>query len=341
MGVCLPVSSAVLLVLLSFMIPGSARAAPGIEVFNEMFPANSLDTSTWTVTSGSPLVDASAELPPSAPYALHLRGPGATITSRSIDLSRYSSGAIVVSWEAGGMFDPPELSDTVTFTGNLTSGIRPLGVLAGNGTATHAFQELTFPLPTDAFHAAFSLAIQNVGNANGNDHWFLDNIRVVAEPVGDLISWIPLGFGALGGTVTIFAVYAMRYRTIIEEIFLINRAGVLIRHATRRLRPDFDHDVMGGMLTAVQAFVQDSFRAKGELNEITYGRMRILIEGGEHLLLAAVLSRGFPGLIRRRMRNALDAIETEYANVLVGWDGDVHKFQDADSFLEELFVGAS
>jgi len=339
MGVGPPISLAALLILMSVAIPGSARAAPGIEVFSETFRGPSLDPSTWTIVSGSPVVDMSAELPPSPPYALHLEGPGVSLVSRPIDLSRYSRGVIVVSWERGGFFNPPDSGDDMTLSANLIGGVQALGGIAG-GDATHAFQNLTIPLPADAFHAGFSIAIWNVG-FTGNDHLFLDDIRVVAEPIADIAPWIPVGFAALGVGVTGFAVYAMRYRTVIEEIFLINRGGLLIRHATRRLRPDFDKDVMGGMLTAVQAFVKDSFRAKGELNEITYGQMRILIEGGEHLLLAAVLSRGFPGLIRRRMRAALDAIETEYANVLVGWDGDVHKFRDADSFLEELFVGAS
>jgi len=339
MGVGPPLSLAALLVLLTVAVPGAAGGLP-VEVFRDSFLFDYLDPSKWTTTSGAPLVDTASENPPSPPYALHLRGPGATIESRPFDLSGYASGVLVVSWERGGRLDPPEPGDNVTISANLASGFQPLAWLDG-APANLSFSDLVIPLPAEAFHAGFFIGIRNTGQGSNNDHWFLDDIRVVAEALPEAAPWTPIAFGALGAAVTALAVYATRYRTVIEEIFLINRAGVLIRHATRRLRPDFDHDVMGGMLTAVQAFVQDSFRAKGELNEITYGQMKILIEGGEHLMLAAVLSRGFRYLFRRRMRVALDAIEREFAGVLAGWDGDVHKFRDADRFLEELLVGAT
>src|SRR5437773_4909537 len=77
---------------------------------------------------------------------------------------------------------------------------------------------------------------------------------------------------------------------IVEDVFLLNhRDGVLIKHETRRLRPDVDTDILSGMLTAVQQFVKDALRGDdyADLNEMTVGHMHILIGRGKWLVLAA------------------------------------------------------
>src|SRR5207237_1780022 len=76
---------------------------------------------------------------------------------------------------------------------------------------------------------------------------------------------------------------------IIEDVFLLNhRDGILIKHETRRLRPNVDTDILTGMLTAVQQFVKDALRGDdyADLNEMTVGHMHILIGRGNWLVLA-------------------------------------------------------
>ncbi|TLZ58816.1 MAG: hypothetical protein E6K16_08050, partial [Methanobacteriota archaeon] len=60
--------------------------------------------------------------------------------------------------------------------------------------------------------------------------------------------------------------------SLIDDVFLLYNDGLLIKHETRRLKPDVDSDILSGMLTAVQAFVKDSFRSDegDELNEMTF-----------------------------------------------------------------------
>src|SRR2546425_426264 len=83
---------------------------------------------------------------------------------------------------------------------------------------------------------------------------------------------------------------------LIEDVFLLYNDGLLIKHETRRLKPDVDSDILSGMLTAVQAFVKDSFRSEdAELNEMTFGQMHILLGRGEWLILAAIIGGGGVG----------------------------------------------
>jgi hypothetical protein len=305
-------------------------------VFNETFPQPSLNPSMWTVVSGAtPSVDANAVAEPSPPYALRFSATG-TVRSRPIDLSRYSSGAIVLSWERGGNFGAPEPGDDITISANLTIGPRAIGSLVGNATPTDVFQETAFPLPREAFHAGFSFDLAYV-RASGEDIWFLDNIRIVVTPAP--FPWSTLALGVVGGAVAIVGAYAIRHRTVVEEIFLLDRSGELIRHVTRRLRPDFDEDILGGMLSAVQSFVRDSFREEGELNEIGYGKMRILFESGGQLVLAVVLSHGSSLRVRGKMREVIVGIEDAFAKVLESWDGTPNRFQGVDLYLRGLVPG--
>ena len=56
---------------------------------------------------------------------------------------------------------------------------------------------------------------------------------------------------------------AKESEAIVEDVFLLNhKDGLLIKHETRRLRPDVDTDILSGMLTAVQAFVKDALRGQ-------------------------------------------------------------------------------
>ena len=130
---------------------------------------------------------------------------------------------------------------------------------------------------------------------------------------------------------------------VIEELFLIYRDGRLIHHNTRRLRPEVDNQILGGMLIAIQHFVGDSFRgkdvAKGDiLNELRYGKTRILIEGGRWVHLALVISGTEPEDMRERMRKVIVDIEEKYRSTLETWDGDASKLWGAKKMVEPLIT---
>jgi len=129
----------------------------------------------------------------------------------------------------------------------------------------------------------------------------------------------------------------------IEELFLIYRDGRLVHHNTRRLRPEVDNQVLGGMLIAIQHFVGDSFRgkdqAKGDiLNELRYGKTRIIIEGGRWVHLALVISGQEPEEMRERMRKVISDIEEKYRSTLETWDGDASKLWGAKKMVEPLIT---
>jgi hypothetical protein len=124
----------------------------------------------------------------------------------------------------------------------------------------------------------------------------------------------------------------------IEEIFLMYNDGRLILHTTRRIKADMDVDVFASMLTAMQAFVKDSFgkESSGELGSMEFGGSKVLFEKGKRIIIAAVITGGEPAGFRDEMKSAVKNIESEYATLLTTWDGDASLFTDAKRFLSQL-----
>jgi len=128
--------------------------------------------------------------------------------------------------------------------------------------------------------------------------------------------------------------------TAIEDIFLLHRSGLLLKHYTRRLRPNVDSDVLSGMLVAVQDFVKDSFRGeKGALNEIRFGEIRIVIIEGKWTILAAVVRGARPFDIQPELGVALSDLETKYEDPLIDWDGTMDQIADVDRIMQDLIDG--
>jgi outer membrane protein assembly factor BamB len=130
----------------------------------------------------------------------------------------------------------------------------------------------------------------------------------------------------------------------IEELFLIYRDGRLIHHNTRRLRPEVDNQVLGGMLVAIQHFVADSFKEKEPekteiLNELRYGKTRIVVEAGKFVYLALVFSGQEPEDMRQKMKKIVLDIEDKYKTVLETWNGEASKLWGAKKMVEPLISG--
>ncbi|KYK28610.1 MAG: hypothetical protein AYK23_00035 [Candidatus Proteinoplasmatales archaeon SG8-5] len=129
-------------------------------------------------------------------------------------------------------------------------------------------------------------------------------------------------------------------RAIIDEVFLMSRDGRLIKHFTRRLKPDVDQDILSGMLTAVQDFVKDSFRGEGgELDQMKFGRFQVLIGRGRFITIAAVVIGEEIEPFRPQISKAIDEIEDDYEVLLRDWKGDVGELNVLSRYINDLIDG--
>jgi uncharacterized repeat protein (TIGR01451 family) len=107
-----------------------------------------------------------------------------------------------------------------------------------------------------------------------------------------------------------------------DEIFLLHRSGVLLRHFSSSRAGDRDSDIVGGMLAAVRMFVEDSMDpAAGPLQEIRFGGGSIVFVTGSNAALAAVNIRGNRVRFGQRAMEFLREFESANGDALVNFDG--------------------
>ena len=124
----------------------------------------------------------------------------------------------------------------------------------------------------------------------------------------------------------------------IEELYLIYNDGRLITGQSLK-ETAIDQDIMGSMLTAINDFVQDSFKAAGELGSIDYGDNRIMIERGEQTVLAVVIYGEETRELRSQVANGLRQVESRFSSELAGWNGDVDLLSGTREILQPLLDG--
>ena len=128
--------------------------------------------------------------------------------------------------------------------------------------------------------------------------------------------------------------------TIIDEIFLMTPTGLLLKHYTRRLRPDQDEDIMAGMLTAVQNFIKESFDERGgRLKEIRFENYDILISHSRNVVVAAIISTSKPEKLRTQLKLVTEELEERFGQKLTEWSGDRSEIGDVDNVMKQLISG--
>lgn len=128
----------------------------------------------------------------------------------------------------------------------------------------------------------------------------------------------------------------------VEQVFLIHRgSGVLLMHLAAKSAVVKDADMVGGMLTAIQDFVTDSFADAGqELETIDVGHYKLWIQYGPKALLVGAVSGTAPVELKDVFQNALDKIHEELFEELDTFkQDDVAVFEPARPYLESCLLG--
>ncbi|MCK4756817.1 MAG: DUF2791 family P-loop domain-containing protein, partial [Thermoplasmata archaeon] len=127
--------------------------------------------------------------------------------------------------------------------------------------------------------------------------------------------------------------------TSFSEIFAINKAGLLVAHASSS-EEHMDPDIFAAMLTAIQGYIRDSIDSSGRkiggLGRLEYGDMKILMEHGDNLFLTAVFKGNEHPDMTARLRSTVSSIEDRHGAVLESWDGDMEKAKPVEEELASL-----
>jgi hypothetical protein len=133
---------------------------------------------------------------------------------------------------------------------------------------------------------------------------------------------------------------AVPEETVIDEVFLMYTDGRLIKHFTRRLRPDMDEDILSSMLVAVQDFIKDSFKdSEAALDQMTFGRFQVLLGRGQHIILATLIQGEDTAHFKPQVQQCVKDIEEKFGDILTDWDGEVSSLQGASKYVMDLIDG--
>jgi len=188
-------------------------------------------------------------------------------------------------------------------------------------------------------------AESNLSNNVGAATITLD-IKPTEEATSSLSWLLPvIGIAGVIAAGSFLYLWKRREQSIFQmnDVFLVYNDGRLILHETTRLRPDFDAQIMSGMLTVVQEFIKDSLgkdEKEGELKRLQYEDLHILIEKGEYVHCCVSLSTSgeIPEEIRDWLKEAISLIEDEFHDVLDGWDGVTNDLRGTKDILRKVVI---
>ena len=120
----------------------------------------------------------------------------------------------------------------------------------------------------------------------------------------------------------------------LEELYLIYSDGRLVSHVSD-VESAIDSDIMSGMLTAINDFVQDSFSSQDDLGSIDYGQNKIVLQRGANYYLAAVVYGETDNFFKGKLANIIRALSIQFPH-LKEWDGDTSQNEPIDAILKPL-----
>lgn len=127
----------------------------------------------------------------------------------------------------------------------------------------------------------------------------------------------------------------------VEQVFLIHKeTGLLLNHVKTDNILIKDEDMVSGMLTAIQDFVNDSFNSdeKEILNSLNVGNLEVWIEDSPHAIIAAVIRGNAPEELRSELQKIIEQIHFDYKEELSNFEGNVSPFISTDPELEKALL---
>ncbi len=111
-------------------------------------------------------------------------------------------------------------------------------------------------------------------------------------------------------------------RYIMEDLFVVKRDGKVMVHKTIRTRPDRDEDMFSGMMTAIHAFAEDTFREEGgTLKSFESEDKRVVLEAAKSFYAAAIFAGKEPKWALKSLEEFVQDVETMYGAEIESWSG--------------------
>lgn len=127
----------------------------------------------------------------------------------------------------------------------------------------------------------------------------------------------------------------------VEQVFLIHReTSLLIHHQYSELADTRDPDMVSGMFSAIQDFIEDSFstQAGDELDTLRLGDLSVVLQRGPSAVLAAVVRGRIPENLRNDLSRTLENLHRMKKSELASYGGDPEVFADVEDDLRKILM---
>ena len=302
----------------------------------------STDRAGLVESAGSSAVNIDATAPSVVPSLTTPRGSNVNLTpaivitfSEPMDQASVEA-AFSITPDMNGAFTWSADSRTLTFTPERAlDPSTTYGVFVDSGARDAAGNPLS-----GAYTFSFTTAAAPAGFGFGDSWWILALIAGIGAGLFFVMMRRRSVAAASKPALAPIVAPKRSAESTIDDVFLLYRDGLLIKHDTRRLKPDIDTDILSGMLTAVQQFVKDSFRSEeGDLDELTFGQMHILIGRGKWVILAAMIQGDGTDAMMEQVKRCVGDIEDHQWDQLDGWDGDMAIAKVLSPYVKKLVRG--
>ncbi len=132
-------------------------------------------------------------------------------------------------------------------------------------------------------------------------------------------------------------VFRSRSLPQLESVILLHSSGKVLSQYTRHIREGLDADLEAAVISAIREHLKGRMRTREEPPDlIELEGMRVVIERGADLALAAVLSGKEPDSLRKLLRRSLNEVQTRNEDILRDWDGDIGSLRGVDNAMVGL-----
>jgi hypothetical protein len=233
--------------------------------------------------------------------------------------------------------------DLSSYLDDVDNNITELEIICESPYVSVVGNVIIFQYPEDIQEDIVQIMVRDPDYANASTviNVTLENPPVPSKSELDMAPYIWSIILVMVILVTLILLYTYhKGKYEIEEVLLVyGQSGLLVSHKFKGDETSMDRDLMASMFTAIQDFVSDVFESKDttgtRLNVMELGDKKVIIERGDYLYLAAVFSGGTLWL-ENRLNKTLAEIESEYNDVLKGWEGDMEVFEGMGDHLEGL-----
>jgi hypothetical protein len=124
-----------------------------------------------------------------------------------------------------------------------------------------------------------------------------------------------------------------------KEIHLISfPSGLNLTSLVSESKSHLDPNIVGGMLTSVKHFVEDSFQAQDRetIRSLTVGDTKLLIEHSSNAFIVIVFTGFESQELRTDCQKVLAEVEEQYGAILKNWDGNLKTVKGIKKIVAKL-----